>query len=150
MIFDYRDKYYYKLFDRTNQMVENDYKLAKEIAQWKAAMSKNWHDIRVISTNLLEKDSEHYLMNVEYKASVELNLGSIDPEEIGVEILVTEHFYHVIQHAELEWVTSNGNNAVYETRLKPLKPGTFEYGLRIYPKNPNLPHRQDFGFLKWI
>lgn len=150
MINDYKDQYYYKLFSRSNLMVENDYKLAKEMAQWKAMMSKNWHDIKVVDTNILQKDSEHYLMNIEYTATVELDLGNIDPEDIGVEILVTEHYYHIIQNQEFDWVNSNGKNAIYETRIKPLKPGTFDYGLRIFPKNANLPHRQDFGFLKWI
>ncbi len=150
MIFDYRDQYYSKLFERTVKVVDNDFKMAKEIAQWKAIMSKNWHDIKVVNTDILQKDSDHYLMNMEYKASVELDLGDIDPEDIGVEILVTEHYYHVIQHQELEWVSSKNDHVIFETFIKPLKPGTFDYGLRIFPKNINLPHRQDFGFLKWI
>jgi hypothetical protein len=28
--------------------------------------------------------------------------------------------------------------------------GVYEYGFRIFPKNADLPHRQDFGLVKWI
>ena len=28
--------------------------------------------------------------------------------------------------------------------------GSFKYGFRMYPKNEDLPHRQDFCFVRWI
>ena len=28
--------------------------------------------------------------------------------------------------------------------------GMFKYAFRVYPNNPDLPHRQDFAFMKWI
>jgi len=32
----------------------------------------------------------------------------------------------------------------------PEKAGTFFYGIRIYPKHEDLPHKQDFYLLRWI
>ena len=29
-------------------------------------------------------------------------------------------------------------------------PGVFRFGYRLYPVNPNLPHRQDFAYVRWI
>ncbi|MFN4254638.1 MAG: hypothetical protein ACK4Q5_06505 [Saprospiraceae bacterium] len=26
----------------------------------------------------------------------------------------------------------------------------FEYGFRMFPKHPLLPHRQDFGLVRWL
>jgi hypothetical protein len=34
--------------------------------------------------------------------------------------------------------------------LLPFKTGAFEFGIRIFPKNPALPNRQDFNLVKWI
>ena len=28
--------------------------------------------------------------------------------------------------------------------------GSFKTGVRMYPKNENLPHRQDFCYVKWL
>jgi len=28
--------------------------------------------------------------------------------------------------------------------------GTFKYGFRMFPKNEDLPHRQDFCYVRWI
>ena len=29
-----------------------------------------------------------------------------------------------------------------------MDPGAYNYGVRVYAKNPNLPHRQDFMYIK--
>ncbi|MFW5655982.1 MAG: alpha-glucan family phosphorylase [Bacteroidota bacterium] len=150
MIHDYRDKFYTKLYARSQKVMENDYHEAKVLAEWKARISKYWYDIEVVATDILSKNSEHYQMGVDYNAEVVMNLGRLKPDEIGVELLITENFYNLIQRHEFNPVRSEGNKTYYQTRISPNKPGTFNYGLRIYPKNGLMPHRQDFGYLRWI
>ena len=43
-----------------------------------------------------------------------------------------------------------GNNYTYEAVIEPEESGTFRSCVRMYPKNPNLPHRQDFCYVKWL
>lgn len=31
-----------------------------------------------------------------------------------------------------------------------LATGVFRYAYRLYPVNSNLPHRQDFAYVRWI
>jgi len=38
----------------------------------------------------------------------------------------------------------------YEVSGQLRDPGVFRYSYRIYPTNPELPHRQDFAFVRWI
>jgi hypothetical protein len=40
--------------------------------------------------------------------------------------------------------------AHYVLQLTLKKPGSYNYGLRIYAKNSALPNRQDFRLLKWL
>jgi len=34
--------------------------------------------------------------------------------------------------------------------IDPDEAGTFKCGVRMYPKNKLLPHRQDFCYVKWL
>ena len=44
----------------------------------------------------------------------------------------------------------DGNNYIFEAELKPKQFGQYKSALRMYPKNGNLPHRQDFCYVKWL
>ena len=47
-------------------------------------------------------------------------------------------------------VSREGNIVTYEVSDKLRDPGAFRYSYRLYPCNPNLPHRQDFAYVRWI
>ena len=47
-------------------------------------------------------------------------------------------------------IKQEGNNVTYELTDKVNDAGVFRYGFRIYPKNAELPHRQDFAYTRWI
>ena len=38
----------------------------------------------------------------------------------------------------------------FELKITPTEAGNHKLGFRIFPKNPNLPHRMDFAFVRWI
>ena len=43
-----------------------------------------------------------------------------------------------------------GNNFIFEGDLNPRQFGQYKSAIRMYPKNKNLPHRQDFCYVKWL
>ena len=47
-------------------------------------------------------------------------------------------------------VTTTGNNYTFEAELSPKQFGQYKSAVRMYPKNKNLPHRQDFCYTKWL
>ena len=44
----------------------------------------------------------------------------------------------------------DGNNYTFEADLTPKQFGSYKSAVRMYPKNKNLPHRQDFCYVKWL
>ena len=50
----------------------------------------------------------------------------------------------------LKMVGHEGNNYTFEVELTPQQAGTYKSAVRMYPKNKNLPHRQDFCYVKWL
>jgi hypothetical protein len=47
-------------------------------------------------------------------------------------------------------VKATGDKAHYKAKIIIDQPGTFGYGIRIFPKNEYLPHRQDISLVKWL
>ena len=47
-------------------------------------------------------------------------------------------------------VKSEGNLFTFEAHYVPSNAGSFKAAVRMYPKNADLPHRQDFAYVKWI
>ena len=50
----------------------------------------------------------------------------------------------------LKMVGHEGNNYTFEAVLAPKQAGQYRSAVRMYPKNKNLPHRQDFCYVKWL
>jgi glucan phosphorylase len=154
MIDDYYRKYYLKLWERSVNLEKDDYSGAISIRKWKDWMRAEWNKIEILSYNL-EKPREHvYRAGKSYKGEVILNVNGITPESVGVEFIITRMVqdgkHEFVAGSDLELVDSIEGRSLYKLEMTPEKSGTFFYGLRLYPKNIELPHRQDFYLLKWI
>ena len=85
---------------------------------------------------------------------VVLNLGSISPEDIGLEMLFTttdnQGKQHIQDISQFELVENANGLVKYRTSVLPEKTGMYQVATRLYAKNPDLPHRQDFPLVKWL
>jgi phosphorylase/glycogen(starch) synthase len=155
MLIDYENKFYQPLFERTKKIKSEDYQLAKDISLWKKHMTRSWNKIRVISYTHPDISREAVTLGQPYESQVVLDLNGLLTEEIGVELVIREF------DADDQWTTESlaqelmpgtpeNGRVTYTCKVTPPKPGVFKYGIRIFPKNPVLPHRQDFALVKWI
>ena len=76
------------------------------------------------------------------------------PEDIGIEIVFTspdaKGELHIQGVFEMELTKVEGSLATFEAAVLPEHTGMYQVGKRIFPKNPRLPHRQDFPLVKWL
>ncbi len=155
MIKDYQDRYYNPQFDRT-QLVKNDgFKIAKEIAAWKLKVSSAWKDIEVKSIEMPEGITNRVNIGNEYPITVKVDLKSLNENEVGLELIITENegnndVPRINDIIEFEKVGQEGSICTFGYKLQPNHPGSFNYAFRLFPKNQYLPHKQDFGYMKWI
>ncbi len=154
MLDDYYEKYYSKLWIRNKYLIANDFQKAKELAAWKQTMREQWDNIEVLNFNFERPGENVYHSGHDYHAEIALDIKNIPKEHVGVEFIFT----HLNKSGEYEFVTSQefklvsmkNGKCLYRTNMVPEKAGTFFYGIRIYPKHKDLPHRQDFYLLRWI
>jgi hypothetical protein len=83
-----------------------------------------------------------------------LDLKTLDPGEIAVELVVAEELKNgkqkIIMRQEFSVDKTDGTNVFYKLEISPNQPGIFDYGIRFYPKNELLAHIQDMNRVRWI
>ena len=153
MLTDYMDQYYAPQAKRATLVKADDFKVAREIAAWKKHVRRSWNDVQVISRaepqasyDISEKNPLH--------SEIVLNLGDLEPENVGVELVFAQTDIHgqlhIDQVNEHQVVEVQYGTARYAVDVMPGTTGAYQVGLRIFAKHPLLPHRQDFECVKWI
>jgi starch phosphorylase len=150
---DYYTKFYNPLAIRSKKLQAKDNQLAKEIALWKEAVAERWDSIRVVSIERSEPANGLILeAGKKYDVNIVLDEAGLD-NAIGIELVTLttdkkgeDHIYSV---EPLEVVKHEGNLYTFHVTHVCNNAGGFKSAYRIFPKNENLPHRQDFCYVKW-
>ena len=148
---DYYDKFYNKEAARFKKLSANDNALAKEIALWKESVAERWDGIHVVSKDdcMLMAAETGQKIKVQYVID-EQGLN----DAVGLELVVLkeqpEDGKQIYAVYPFKMVGHEGNNFTFEAEIEPINAGSFKTGVRMYPKNDKLPHRQDFCYVKWL
>lgn len=150
---DYFDKFYVKEAARSRKLQENDCRLAKEIAQWKETVAERWDAIRVVSKEdkVLTEGGE---TGVKFKIQYVIDEQGLD-NAVGLELVILKPEQdpsdrEVYSVYPFKMVGREGNLYTFEVVVEPDVAGSYRSCVRMYPKNANLPHRQDFCYVKWL
>ena len=151
---DYYDRFYNKLAKRFHVLSADNYKKAKEIAAWKEEVAEKWDSIEVVS---FEKSEE--LIQASIQSGKDYTITYVIDEKglndaIGIELVTIftdadgkEHVYSV---EPFEVVKKEGTLYTFQATHSLSNAGSFKVAYRMYPKNPDLPHRQDFCYVRWF
>jgi phosphorylase/glycogen(starch) synthase len=154
MLDDYLERYYMKLWPRNKYLTANDFEKAKAIASWKKTMKDEWDNIEVLNYNFERPPENVYHSGHDYHAEIALDIKKIPKDNVGVEFVFThlnkQSEYEFVDSQEFKLISSKNGKCLYRANLVPEKAGTFFYGIRIYPRHKDLPHKQDFYLLRWI
>ena len=149
---DYYEKFYNKEAKRFKEIAKDNYKLAKDIAQWKETVAERWDAISVVSSNWdfpaigAETGQKYHLQYVINEQGLDDAVG-LEKVDIYTDKNGEERIFHV---EPLKLTGRDGNNYTFEAELAPQQSGNYRSAVRMYPKNNNLPHRQDFCYVRWL
>ncbi len=152
MLRDYTDRFYSKEGERTAKLCANNFALAKEIVAWKENVASKWNDVKCLDINISDSLKNASPEGAPIEVTVKVDTAGLG-DSISLELVI----YHAIDGEEkfhgtrqFKLVATDGNVNTYHLKDKINDSGIFRYGFRIYPWNCNLPHRQDFAYMKWI
>ena len=151
---DYFTKFYCKEAKRHAELVANNYAKAKEIAAWKEAVAEKWDAIQVVST---EKSEDIINGNMEsgkeYSITHVVDMKGLD-NAIGIEVVTlckdSEGKERVYSVEPMEVVKRDGDLYTFNVKFSLSNAGDFKVCYRMFPENVDLPHRQDFCYVRWF
>ena len=151
---DYYSRFYNKLRDRGNLLRKDDNKLAKEIASWKESVASNWNNIKVTKIDIDEALQNGQLeAGKKYSVKIVIDEAGLN-DVVGVEIVTVQTDKDGVETIysidEMKMTGSNGSEFTFEGSHSLDNAGSYKTAFRMYPKNPNLPHRQDFCYVTWF
>jgi len=148
---DYYDKFYIKEAKRFKKLAANDNKLAKDIALWKENVAERWDSINVVSRT--ESAFEEITTGEEKIITYTIDEAGLN-DAVGLELVTIKNnpdkeiTIHEVRPFKM--VKQEGNLYTFELRFKAVHAGAYKTCVRMFPKNDNLPHRQDFAYVKWL
>ncbi|KAA6344722.1 Glycogen phosphorylase [termite gut metagenome] len=151
---DYFNKFYNKQSKRFKMLSADNNAKAKEIAAWKEQVVEKWDSIEVVS---FEKSEE--VINASIESGKEYNITYVIDEKgldnaIGVELVITyfdaEGKQHIYDAEPFKMVKQEGNLHTFQLKYKSNNSGNFRVAYRMFPQHPDLPHRQDFCYVRWF
>ena len=153
MLTDYMNQYYIPQAREEADMKADDYAKARELAAWKNRVRREWENVRLLSRTEPEA-SYDITLATPFHASMELQMGSLTPEDVGLEVVFAQTDVHgklhIMEVQEFQVVSFQDGVAKYEVNVLPEKTGAYQVGARLFAKHPLLPHRQSFECVKWL
>jgi starch phosphorylase len=138
---------------RVAKLKANNFAKAREIAAWKESVVEKWDGVRVLDSHIddvLNGKSVH--TGTTYEISCEIDTNGIG-DSLGVESVryrIEDGEFHFCDVEPLKVVKREGNVYTYCLKETIKEAGAYHYALRYYPKNAELPHRQDFAYMRWF
>lgn len=150
---DYYMKFYNKLARRSASLIAKNYEKAKDIAAWKEEVVAKWDAIEIKSVVINENPELDFESGKDYNVTVVVDEKGLD-NAVGIEIVTIytdrNGQERVYSTEEFELVKKEGDIYTFTTKYGLSNAGSFKVAYRMYPKNPDLPHRQDFSYVKWF
>lgn len=151
---DYFHKFYNKMFVRSTLITDDNYLIARNIAAWKRKVLHSWDSIEIIEVNLPDSTLKPLSLGENFKAEIVLNLNELSGLDLGIEVLfgqkVNDEVKKPIFIVDMTAEKLESGKVVFKCDIPANTAGVFDYAFRMYPKNKDLPHRQDFNLVKWI
>lgn len=151
---DYFSKFYCKEAKRFAALSADDNAKAKEIAAWKEEVVAKWDSIEIVSCDKVEELAKGDIESgKEYTITYVIDEKGLN-DAVGLELVTTyitaDGKQHVYSVEPFSVIKKEGDLYTFQVKHSLSNAGSFKVSYRMFPKNPDLPHRQDFCYVRWF
>ena len=154
MLNDYLERFYSRLEKRYAVLKAKKFAGALEVATWKQQMQEHWEGVTLLEKEVLDTDNFSLHFGEAFKVRLRLFTNTLSAEHLGVEAVffkrISDTELDLRFHTELQLLEFDGQIATFGGEILPQISGVFEYGFRLFPKQQNMPHKQDLPLVKWL
>ncbi len=150
---DYYDRFYNPEAARYKHLSANNNEVAKSIAAWKESVAERWDSISVVGSERSEN-----LQNGSLVSGQEFTVTHVVDEQgledaVGIDLVVmggSDGNEAVMEVMPMNVVKHEGNLYTFSLTGSIDLAGSYKVAYRMYPKNQELPNRQDFCYVRWF
>ena len=151
---DYFSKFYCKQAKRFASLSADNNAKAKEIAAWKEEVVAKWDSIEIVSSDTVEELKKGDIESgKEYTITYVIDEKGLN-DAVGLELVTTyttaDGKQHVYSVEPFNVIKKEGDLYTFQVKHSLSNAGSFKVAYRMFPKNPGLPHRQDFCYVRWF
>lgn len=151
---DYFSKFYCKQAKRFASLSADNNAKAKEIAAWKEEVVAKWDSIEIVSCDKVEELAQGDIESgKEYTITYVIDEKGLN-DAVGLELVTTyttaDGKQHVYSVEPFSVIKKEGDLYTFQVKHSLSNAGSFKVSYRMFPKNSDLPHRQDFCYVRWF
>lgn len=162
MIDDYIKNFYSPEAKRSKLVMANNYAKAKELAAWKEDTAAKWDKLTVerfvfngqsiadgsqlSSTHFVEGEKIEIELVIDKKDMI----GDLGVDSVIVEYDAEQKENKFVSSTEFKQVKTDGSKVYFELKTVAKIPGLCNFAYRVFPKHPDMAHRMDFAYVRWI
>ncbi len=151
MVQDYTNRLYTKAFANSVHVKEDNFKIARDLAQWKEIIRSTWYQVKVNDV-VWDQKTTQYQVGHEFEVKARVTLGGLKPGDVTVEAYVEEssnqsHAYAV----SLEIIEDlGGGTFLYGGKVKARESGSYHFNVRVLPFHTGLVQKHELRLITWF
>ncbi len=154
MVQEYFQKYYSKSYEKKILLMEKKWNKGKELTEWKENVLSNWSKVKVLNYET-DGNSSHLLVGEEFPVKAEIDLGSLTPDDVEVQIYYgplegennPQNNSTVVMYPDSR--KSKNGYSKYTGSVICTRSGQQGFTIRILPKHILLTHPFELGVIYW-
>jgi alpha-glucan phosphorylase-like protein len=154
MMDDYYERFYLPLGKSAKKVRSDDMQPGKDYAAWKEETAERWEGIETVENNSFDSVNHALPVGEQFTAEVVLTTNGIEADHLRLEALfyqrIDEDRVELRRTSPFQLVGSTANTATFRIKLDPRLAGVYEYGFRLRPVHPLMPHAQDLNLVYWV
>jgi glycogen phosphorylase len=152
MVREYTEWYYAPAMNKFDNLYENEQQRAKELAEWKNKIQKNWKKIQILSVD--QNGKKEYQVGNEMLITAKIRIDGLNPDDVNVEIF---HGFlnadNAIVNGKIDKMNCNEENGdgvvTFSGNITCQVSGLYGYTVRIIPKAETMNHPHETGLIVW-
>jgi len=151
MVQEYTEKCYIPAFRNYQKLFNNNFELAKKLAEWKNHITQHWGELQIIKVDA--DTSKDLTVNDELKVNSWVKLGSLKPEDVNVEIYygALDHDGNIVNGNSKIMHTIGHSDGVYQYTgsISCSTSGLHGFTIRILPFHKDLANPYEMHLIYW-
>ena len=150
MVQEYTSNLYMPAYERGKEIEADQFKKAKDLAQWKDKLISNWDQLQISSQ--ANGDQGSFSVTDTVNLETKVNLGELSPDDITVELyLISQEEDYEVEIIPMELKNNIRDNIYsYSVEIELKESGEYKYSFRVVPNDENLSTKHELGLIKWI